>query len=745
VTVRRWVVLLITGSLISNRISDEAARAATSGPLPANEPEFRRQFERDRNESWNSFIADAGKPKGGMKLVAHLSRSAASAGERIVLTLWVKNVCELPSRYSFDRYGSSIGAVLVRDEVGRPVALSAEGWRRYEPKARLSSSVAFTLQPGDAVSESYPLSDDFLARTPGKYAVLATWEGGQGGTLVAEPVTFTLMSKGAPVKGDILPTAPTPRAPNPSFSHGTTQEWNALLKSAGSEFRGHTLDCAISPYSPNAVHLVVSITCLDKLQANGWVSNGLNGTIRRGCVPSNYRIMIRDSTGKAAALTKSGQEFFQRQCLACSRDVQVGRAIGAWFPLDEFFDLKSGQDYTVLVMIPEKPASAVGLISKPLTIHVPELQIEGVTRPLHGSDELWPKLVAQVRRRNVSIAIDFTTEDGDNAMLLFKEPRIILRNRPQEKSSGEWSSTEVTVLVRDRRGKPVLPIPLEDNHDEEVLKAFPAAADILKTAQRSDATDFRPVRARSKDAFAFLKFPRSYPTIPREPYSIIVAVRLFGNSPAFVTAGPLTYVPTARCDKPSKPNAPVASNVDVSWQALTRFAGKRFSGLALTATNDKPGSVTVSLKNNSKRFLRVRRWEGISGYVALARTADGKSVPLSKAQNERFEAGPGLKVVELKPQEVDAETVAVADLFDAPAPGEYTLLVSLPVIGDVDSILTADPIKVRVNSRGKRANAAPEINRTDHHTVELYRCTSGLGGIDETVESPRPGPEIEPR
>ncbi len=41
----------------------------------------------------------------------------------------------------------------------------------------------------------------------------------------------------------------------------------------------------------------------------------------------------------------------------------------------------------------------------------------------------------------------------------------------------------------------------------------------------------------------------------------------------------------------------------------------------------------------------------------------------------------------------------INELFDMKAPGEYTVLVSLPVIGDVDAVLTTAPVKVRVDAK----------------------------------------------
>ena len=57
-----------------------------------------------------------------------------------------------------------------------------------------------------------------------------------------------------------------------------------------------------------------------------------------------------------------------------------------------------------------------------------------------------------------------------------------------------------------------------------------------------------------------------------------------------------------------------------------------------------------------------------------------------------------LEIRDLKPGEAIAASLPLTDLFDMQTPGEYTLLVSLPVIGDVDAVLTAAPIKFRIGA-----------------------------------------------
>jgi len=53
---------------------------------------------------------------------------------------------------------------------------------------------------------------------------------------------------------------------------------------------------------------------------------------------------------------------------------------------------------------------------------------------------------------------------------------------------------------------------------------------------------------------------------------------------------------------------------------------------------------------------------------------------------------------DLKPEERIEATLPIHDLFEMKAPGDYTVLASLPVVGEVDAVLTAAPVKVRIGA-----------------------------------------------
>ncbi len=62
-----------------------------------------------------------------------------------------------------------------------------------------------------------------------------------------------------------------------------------------------------------------------------------------------------------------------------------------------------------------------------------------------------------------------------------------------------------------------------------------------------------------------------------------------------------------------------------------------------------------------------------------------------------------LDTIELQPGEALTDTVFLENAygFDMHVPGEYTVLTAMPVLGDVDAVYVAKPIKVTV-TRGAR-------------------------------------------
>ncbi len=485
-------------------------------------------------------------------------------------------------------------------------------------------------------------------------------------------------------------------------------QWTRLLTEAGVEHKGFTLDGIISPSSPNAVHLVVSVTCVRNRNVHNSTQDDKlrTRTIKLGRVPSNYRVFVYDARGKAVSMTSFGREFFVRQIEEHSCEVAIGCSVGTWLPLDELFPLKSNERYMVIVMLPDEPGSLTGLVSLPLNIHVPALPIAGETRPLYGSDQLWAKLVDRVPNRNPEYDIEWKVIRSSDPFES-DDPRIVLSSRSVRSLAAARGSAKVTLLVRDMRGKPVFTM-RRDVGDTET-------ADLsCGTVKTSDASPFEPVGGKAaaggRSVAAYPAFPGSFPIIPGEPYTVLAAVRIKGDHPSFVVARPFTYVPRFGGDfrankesdshiQPSQDMFAAVAPLDSRWDELARFADRPFEGLHLTASARKPDVLMLSLGNQSKRPIIVKKWEGAGGYNVQLRNSDGKTVSLTEKGKRFFDGGSAIDTRELQPKETIEQSIPLSELFDMKTPGEYCVLASLPVIGDVDAVLTAAPVKIRIGQQ----------------------------------------------
>ncbi|MGA2030785.1 MAG: hypothetical protein ABSG68_00885 [Thermoguttaceae bacterium] len=130
--------------------------------------------------------------------------------------------------------------------------------------------------------------------------------------------------------------------------------------------------------------------------------------------------------------------------------------------------------------------------------------------------------------------------------------------------------------------------------------------------------------------------------------------------------------------------------------AIRQFAGKPFGSLLLRATAKNPPDLNIQLVNYGKEPVVVAKWKGDSEYLVRVSDGEGKDVPMTDRGKKFFGHGELLDIRTLQPDEAIEATLPISELFDMRAPGEYTVLTSLPVVGDVDAVLTAAPITIRI-------------------------------------------------
>ena len=88
--------------------------------------------------------------------------------------------------------------------------------------------------------------------------------------------------------------------------------------------------------------------------------------------------------------------------------------------------------------------------------------------------------------------------------------------------------------------------------------------------------------------------------------------------------------------------------------------------------------------------------EGESDYEVLVRDPAGKPAGLTEQGKRFFAGGSLLDIRELKPGGTVEATLPLGSLFSVKTPGQYKVLVSLPIVGDVDAVLTAAPVEVQL-------------------------------------------------
>ncbi len=327
---------------------------------------------------------------------------------------------------------------------------------------------------------------------------------------------------------------------------------------------------------------------------------------------------------------------FRRKCFANREkewpySLRLGDAMGTWFPLDEMFSLKSRDEYTVLVVLRGIQQTQGDIVSAPLKIRVPELQIAGINRPLYGSDRLWQRLRDLAANRSRSDGAECSLEEHHVSRLL----AIRLKKRSNDVFGKEQDSMEMTGLVRDERGEPVAPVETAKKSSESrklfAAQFTPASREALRTAD--------------KEELILIDGLHGYPLMVNHPYTFLTAFDFKGGKPTTLVAPlvtitvrstePVSIVPTAKVPNVqlSPSEIPKQRPSLRDWVVLRRFAGKAFGDLFLTASEAKRSELKVSLVNQGKRSIIVKKWEGRQ--ATMSRSAALTASPCRSARREK--------------------------------------------------------------------------------------------------------------
>jgi hypothetical protein len=390
-----------------------------------------------------------------------------------------------------------------------------------------------------------------------------------------------------------------------------------------------------------------------------------------------------------------------------------------------------------MVVLPGKLDKDPVWVSPLMKIAVPKPEIAGIDRPLYGSDRIWDRLVptAGLTRSGVRLRtiIGFFLRGCVNMRLQAIAPGN--KEIPSGLNMVNTMTECSAILIRDSRGSPVLTNWYEGHGwwtglvEVQIGRNRPYQEQPQAEKPRRQELSYMSDTDLSK-----------YHLVPGERYTLLAAVGVNHNhtgealpAESMLVAPPVTFEAPAEdvesphwgdgfTEKQSPAVIPPAPRPTLSaqqhWESLSRFAGKSFRGFLLEASSPAPGELLVTLRNcDAKDYPYVTKWSGQSDYEILIRDPEGKFVRLTDRGERFFQGWRTLDGQILLKGETIKATLPIGDLFDMHAPGEYTVLASLPVIGDkIDAVLTAAPVKIRVDAPKAEPKPTKEHEEKEHES-----------------------------
>jgi hypothetical protein len=679
----------------ASRARAEAADASQAG-TDKSEDDYEKQVEQ---KAWNPT---GDEPAEGI-LTAHLPESSL-LGEPLTLMLSFKNVDEEPAFFGYSlRFLPS--RVWMRDEAGKSVP------RRLGRAISASEMLRATLgnvEPGWAYGCQIPLEKSFDLSRPGRYKVVARY----GHFSYSNPLTVDIRPPSRETPGNARPADAEASISGQSFGEGAAfaQQWEAAKSVAGGAVEGVALETVISPEVHTVPVLVVSMTNVGATTASvaRWLRPeqggyaGLHGTKAPfGIRAADCYFLLHDAAGNPVTLTPGGRAYLKKQWPpgGPSNSLRPGDAVGFAIRLDKLFQLEPGKEYAALVVLPGNAASDPALVSSPVKVAVPKLGTPGVDRPPLGSDRMWERLLRALRTGRSDLTMKTTISFSPTGRV-FADVEARVPTKLGQPIVNIYQSG--VLLIRDRHGAFV---------DTKKEGGCSSCLGWWVSGSAVVGSQGEESRFSTKQ----MNLCRAYHFIPGEPYTLLAAIGLqrreHDNDDALAdslwVARPVTFVAPEEYSG-SRPESPPVQefpprptlSAEQQWTLASRFAGKPFRGVVLEAASPKSGQLLLTLRNITNWGITIRRWSERSDYEVLVRDARGRFVQLRVKGKAFFQVGKALlEESGLGRRDTLKESLPIGELFDMSAPGEYTVLVSLPVIDDtIDAVLTAAPVKIRIDA-----------------------------------------------
>ncbi len=476
------------------------------------------------------------------------------------------------------------------------------------------------------------------------------------------------------------------------------RRWEMASKLAGRPRDDVTLETFVSPIDRDCVNLVVSLvnTAGSERDVSDFgssypTSSDIDGadSLRVGPKESEFELLARDEDGREVPLTSAGRKWMEGHEIKWKWPLKRGEAIGFVFSFADAFAVVRGRSYAVMAVFRKKGTNAPAWVSLPTRVSVEEQGIPGTNRPPYGSPHFWGRLADLAGRPQTDLVARLTPNVRSETVQLKMELEN-RGNRLVRPFSSLMMYNRELFLVRDDRGSPVLP---NDN-------AGWSGCDW----EFQNQTVLSPLSRRALCGYSLGTF---YHLRAGCTYSVISAISLTGDLHDLVATPPVDFVaPDSNAAAENRSTAPATCATQSAaadersfakrWRELGTFAGKPYSGLLLEASAGEGALMKLRLSNVAGRQIMVTRWNGASGYEFLVRDAVGRQVPPTKSGTKLLEARNALKSARLRPGRATDESVSLDEYFAIRPSGEYTVLVSVPIVGDVDAVLTAAPVKLHV-------------------------------------------------
>lgn len=156
----------------------------------------------------------------------------------------------------------------------------------------------------------------------------------------------------------------------------------------------------------------------------------------------------------------------------------------------------------------------------------------------------------------------------------------------------------------------------------------------------------------------------------------------------------------------SEPSGGDIYNTPEVWKRMETREGKEQSTLRLESVVapdrvvfGKPWRLVLSIKNIGDQPVRSAKQHGQSDYLVLVRASNGNLVPLTEKGRKLFAIDQsGGFHFQLIPGHAIGTSLAMQDLFDFREPGEYEVLASVTLTGEISGGLVSKKLKVIVHN-----------------------------------------------